>query len=234
MKKHAIVTHWLIDYLSYARGTLQGYFYNKAPRSYLDSKKTKTTPLILLSGLSLRWGFLKSLDDFLAKNGYPIYIVPGLKNNFKTVAQSAKMVWIFIEKNNLRNVIIIGHSKGGTIGKYLLLHHNRDNRIKGTIAIATPFKGSVLCSWILKHHAYQELTPDAALIQTMHKSKHHNHKIISIAPSWDNHIWPQNGSHLEGAENIKLAVLGHHRILFNKELREVLLYGIEKLARKQV
>lgn len=233
MKKHALVTHWLIDYLSYARGTLQGYFYNKAPRSYLDSKKTKTTPIILLSGHSLRWGFIKHLGDFLSHNGYPVYVVPKLGSNFKSVADSSKIVQKTIKENDLRNIIIIGHSKGGTIGQYLLVHHNKNKRIKGVVAISTPFKGTLLCK-LIPYKPYKELLPEAALIKNLQKNLKHNHKIISIAPSWDNHIWPQNGSHLEGAENIKLAVLGHHRILFNKELREVLLYGIEKLAQKQV
>src|ERR1700727_1766670 len=137
MKKHAVIIHWLIDYVSLARGTVQGYFYKTPPPHYKIPPNAKKTPLILLPGLSLRWGFLKSLGDFLTKNGYPIYLVPALKNNVTSVEESAKMVREIIEKNNLHTVVIIGHSKGGIVGKYLLIHLNNDDRVKGIIALAT-------------------------------------------------------------------------------------------------
>ncbi len=233
MRKSSIILHWLIDYISFTRGTMQGYLHNTVPRHYTRSQATKKTPIILLPGLSLRWGFLKSLGDFLAIHGYPIYLVPALKSNFKSVAQSAEIVKAIIQENDLHNVIIIGHSKGGIIGKYLLLHHNQDDRITGIIALATPFNGTSLGK-LIPHHSYAEFLPHGELMQLLQKNQKHNHKIISIAPSWDNHIWPQNGSFLEGAENIKLKGYGHHRILFSKELHETVLYAIEKLARKHV
>jgi len=233
MKKRAVIIHWLIDYVSFTKGILLGYLYADAPHNYQPRTHTLKPPVILLAGLAERWGFLKTIGDFIAKNNYPVYIVPKLKSNFKTVSESAAIINEIIEKNNLKNVIILGHSKGGTIGKYMLLHHNQKERIIGVIAIATPFKGTLLCK-IFPHKAYNEFIPQSQLIQNLQRNIKHNQKIISIAPQWDNHIWPQNGSYLEGAENIKLTINGHHRILFHKELQRIILYSLEKLTKKQV
>lgn len=233
MKKRSVIIHWLIDYVSFTRGTILSYLYVNAPHNYKPQTQTVKPPVILLSGLAERWGFLKTIGDFIAKNDYPVYIVPKLKSNFKTVSESAVIINEIIEKNNLQNVIIIGHSKGGTIGKYMLLHNNQKERILGVIAIATPFKGTLLCR-IIPHKAYNEFIPQAQLVKMLQRDVKYNHKIISIAPQWDNHIWPQNGSYLEGAENITLTINGHHRILFQKELQRTLLYSLEKLTKKQV
>lgn len=203
------------------------YRYRKIPDHFPISKEHKH-PIIFLSGLTLRWGFLKHLADTLSHDDYPVYVVPDLKNSILAIPACAEKVNEIIDKNNLKDVTIVGFSKGGLIGKYLLAHFNSDERIKKVIAIATPFSGTSLARFF-PIKSFMEVGAKAKIIKDLTQHKNINKKIISIYPSFDNHVWPQGGSFLPGAKNIELKVKGHHRIIFDKETQRLIVDCIEHL-----
>lgn len=202
--------------------------YKHPPLSYIQNGKKNKSPIILLTGLTLKWGFLKQLGDKLSYLGYPIYVVEKLGSNILTIPESAGYIKEIIDKNDLRNVIIIGHSKGGLVGKYLLVNNNSDNRIKKEIALAAPFLGTTLAAFI-PVESFKEVLPTSPVIKELNRHTDINKYIISIYPSFDNHIWPQGGSILQGARNIKMDVKGHHKIVFDKKTQEKIIDCIEKL-----
>ena len=135
-----------------------------------------------------------------------------------------------IEENNLKNVIIVAHSKGGLISKYLLLHEDPERRVTGLIAIATPFHGSS-AGKLIPHSAIQELTHESKIIKYLESHNEINNKIVSIIPSYDNIIWHPEGSYLEGARaNIKLELAGHNLIINNKKVWHMIEEWIEKIT----
>lgn len=209
------ITYWIIDYFYLLRGYLSMLIHKNPPKHYLDFVVKGKAPIILIPGISNKWGFLKYLGDKISAKGHPVYIVPKLKFNFFDIPTSVKIVREVIDKNNLENAVIIGHSKGGLIGKYFLIHENKDNKIKGLIAIGTPFSGSRLAKKFPRI-SFKELTPESKIIQELIFHKEVNSKIVSIMPEFDNHIWHEKGSFLEGALNIKVPTKGHHKILFDK------------------
>lgn len=209
--------YWIIDYFYLLLGNLLMLIYKNPPGHYLGFVIDKKTPIILIPGISNKWGFLKHLGDKISVKGHPVYIVGKLEFNLFDIKTSAKIVREIIDKNNLRKVIIVGHSKGGLIGKYLLIHQNKDERVKGLIAIATPFLGSKLANQI-HGKAYKELAPESKIIEELNLHKEVNYKIVSIMPEFDNHVWHEKGSFLEGALNIKVPTKGHHKIVFDKDV----------------
>jgi predicted alpha/beta hydrolase family esterase len=134
-----------------------------------------------------------------------------------------------IEKNNLRGIVLVAHSKGGLIGKYFLAHHNQDGRVLGMVAIATPFSGSAMAK-LLPLDSVKELDVDSRIIRDLESHKEVNDKIISICPKYDNHVWAEKGSHLDGAENIDVSVRGHHKVLFDTHVQKVVLRAIDSLS----
>ena len=187
------------------------------PEHYLGFVIDKKAPIILIPGISNKWGFLKHLGDKISAKGHPVYIVNELKFNIFDIQTSAKIVREIIDKNNLEKAIIVGHSKGGLIGKYFLVHENKDEKVKGLIAIATPFSGSKLANQI-PGRAHKELAPESKVIGELNSHKEYNFKIISIMPEFDNHVWHEKGSFLQGALNIKVPIKGHHKIVFDKDV----------------
>ena len=209
------IFYWIVDYYYLLYGYLLMFIHKNPPGHFLNFVLKGKVPVILIPGISNKWGFLKHLGDSISLKGYPVYVADKLKFNFLDIPNSAKIVREIIDENNLENAIIIGHSKGGLIGKYFLIHENKDNKIKGLIAIATPFSGSRLAKSSLRE-SFRELTPNSKIIQELDSHKEVNSKIVSIMPEFDNHVWSEKGSYLNGALNIKVPVKGHHKIVFDK------------------
>ena len=228
MKK---IIGWIKDYAYLFSTKAFTYFKHAPPKHYLGYIKEGKVPVIILPGLSLRWAFYKSIADHISLLGHPVYIIPKLGNNFRDLPSSAKKVREVIKENNLKNVIIVAHSKGGLIGKYLLLHEDSDKRIKGVIAIATPFHGSSIAK-LIPHSSFKELSPDSKIIRYLENHSEVNKKIVSIIPSYDNHIWHPQGSYLEGAKkNINVEVFGHHLLLNDKKVWNHVIEWIEKITK---
>lgn len=219
---------WIKDYLHLIKGYSLMYLHHKAPHHYLGFTVEGKIPVILIPGIAEKWGFLKSLGDKISLEGHPVYIVPKLGHNLTDIPKSARIIKDLIEENKLKSVIIVTHSKGGLIAKYLLIHFNKDNVVKGVIAIATPFSGSALVR-LVRHKSFKELSPTSQLIQDLNSNTIVNNRIISIYPSYDNHV--PEGSILTYAENIKVNVKGHHKILFDNQVQKITIEKIDKLTK---
>ena len=208
--------YWVIDYFYLFYGNLLMLIHKNPPKRFLSLAAKGKISIILIPGIANKWGFLKKLGDSISLKGHPVYIASKLKFNFLDIPTSSRIIREIIDKNNLKRAVIIGHSKGGLIGKYLLVHENKDNRIKGLIAIGTPFSGSRIVQ-NLPRKPYKELSPESNIIKILNSHKEVNSKVISIMPSFDNHVWHEKGSYLEGALNIKVPIKGHHKIVFDKD-----------------
>lgn len=220
---------WITDYAHMLKGVAVMYLKHTPPKHYLGYVAKGKPPIIILPGVFLRWAFLKPLADYLSLKGHPVYIVPKLGHNTSDIPSSAAKVKEILLENDLKNVILVAHSKGGLIGKYLLVNENAGSRVKGLIAIASPFSGSAI-GRLVPHYSVKELTPENKLIRNLSEHKAVNQKIISIIPDYDNHIWHEQGSFLEGAlANIRMPISGHHKILSGKRVWEEVVKGITKL-----
>ncbi len=220
------ITNWIRDYFYLAKGHF--LMFHKLPRHYLDHILENKPPIILIPGLHLKWQFLKNIADQISLKGHPIYTLEYLGYNTKAIHHSAKLIRELINEKNLQNVIILAHSKGGLIAKHLLAFDNEDGRVAKVIAIATPFSGSRLAEFI-PGKAIKELHPESEMIKKLHSKNGVNHKIISIFGEYDNYVWPTENCRLEGAKNIQVNIHGHHKILFDKHVCDIVLNEIGKV-----
>ena len=246
---------WTIDYIHMIRGSALMTVHRTPPEHYLGHVIEGKAPVILIPGILGRWGFLKHLGDRISLAGHPVYIVPELNYNVYTIPRSAQKVWGVIvhavprlghilpdmpagahairsamERHAIDGAILVAHSKGGLIGKYLLIHHNHDQRIKGLVAIATPFSGSRMAK-LIPLDPFKELRTDSDIIHELESHTAVNDRIISIIPEFDNHVWAERGSFLPGAlKNIEVPISGHHKVLFSKPVQDQILVSIEILS----
>ena len=219
--------HWVKDYLHAAHKQSWAFIYRKPPGHYLGHIVEGKRPIILIPGVFEKWHFLKFIADPLSLKGHPIYALEHIGYNTKEIRHTANLVQELIKEKGLKNVIIIAHSKGGLIAKYILAFHNQDKRVEKAIAIATPFGGSHITK-LIPHKAVKELAPEHEIIRTLSEKKVVNKKILSIFGVFDNHVWPESSCRLEGAKNIQVQVHGHHKILFDKQVREIIISEVEK------
>lgn len=166
-------------------------------------------PVLLLPGVWEPWPVLGALADRLNTAGHPVHVVPGLGYNDRSIPRTAADVVRYLELTDLREVVLLAHSKGGLIGKWILLSA-AGHRIERLIAISTPFGGSRYASFMLTP-SLREFRPNAPTIASMAPHHEANARIVSIFGSFDPHI--PEGSRLPGAENIEVDVGGHFRVL---------------------
>lgn len=172
-------------------------------------------PVLLLPGVYETWHFLEAVGEHLNGLGYPVHVVPAFGRNLLPIPEMAALAGDYVESNDLTDVAIVAHSKGGLIGKTLMLADNRGARISGMVAINTPFAGSDYAH-LLPIRTLREFIPAHQTIVTLSAAAQVNASITSIYSSWDPII--PNGSVLAGATNIGLAITGHFRILDRPEL----------------
>lgn len=76
----------------------------------------------------------------------------------------------------------------------------------------------------------KELSPASHIITEQNRNNEVNKRIISIYGMFDNHVWPTKASHLDGAENIQIKVDGHHKMLWHKSVRDLIVEKINALG----
>jgi triacylglycerol lipase len=205
---------WFLDYLYVGFWQVQGFLFRVDPDSYLDPTATQP-PVLLLPGVYERWQFMRPVADLLRRQGHPVHVVTRLNWNTAPVAASADLVADYLQRHDLRGVLVVAHSKGGLIGKYAMLHRDPDRRIDRMIAIATPFAGSAYARFFLLR-SIRAFSPGDQTLRTLGEQLEVNTRISSIWAAYDPHI--PGGSRLEGATNVVLRSAGHFRILGRRDL----------------
>ncbi|MGO4691736.1 esterase/lipase family protein [Glaciibacter sp. 2TAF33] len=218
---------WAIDYIYVGywqvRGSLRGLL--RGPRGggpgggeAADWSLGGRQPVVLLPGIYETWQFMRPIADALHANGHPLHVVTDLGRNRATVVAAADVVARLLAERDLHDVIIVAHSKGGLIGKYLMAEEATSPgtaRIDRMIAVATPFSGSSLARYTVLPSLRAFAPTDATIRQLMNELTV-NVRITSIFGSFDPHI--PGGSELAGAVNIELPVAGHFRIVGDPQL----------------
>ena len=183
-------------------------------------------PVLLLPGVYETWHFLETVGEHLAALGHPVHVVPTFGRNLRPIAEMAALAGDYLEANDLTDVAIVAHSKGGLIGKTLMLGESDGSRIALMVAITTPFAGSDYAH-LVPIRTLREFVPTHETIVSLASNAEVNARITSIYSSWDPII--PNGSVLEGAVNIELPVTGHFRILDRPDLLTAVEHAVSTL-----
>lgn len=198
--------YWAADYRYIVRHQGAGLADPAVPAAYAAGDRA---PVVLIAGVMEPWTLLRPAADMLSADGHPIHVVLDLAYNLAAVPEASDLVAGEIQERDLRHVILVTHSKGGLIGKHVLAH-DTEGRVDRLIAIATPFAGSTLARFV-PLTSIQALRPTDETILGLAAHETVNARITSIYPEFDPHV--PDGSHLDGATNVALPVIGHFRIL---------------------
>ncbi|WP_353808233.1 hypothetical protein [Agromyces sp. SYSU T00194] len=232
---------WWLDYL-YAGWRQAALLWDgpRAPRRWLRGDAT-LPEVVLLPGIYEHWSFIRPMGDALNRAGYRVLAVHGLGANRADIAETSASLGRALARRRAPAAgrVIVGHSKGGLIGKHLLVadlaaagtaptsaattgtaatdasgetHAPRGPLgIIGVVGIATPFGGSTR-AWLLQQDpSIRALRPDDPIIAALRSAASANARIASVHPVWDPHV--PNGSVLAGAHNVEVPVVGHFLVM---------------------
>jgi triacylglycerol lipase len=221
---------WIADYAYVGYWQIHGVLFRKDFDAYAIANKKaplNKIPIVLIPGIYENWQFMKPIADFLHAQGHPIHIVDSLGYNTGEVVRMANIVHDFTEAKNISSYLLVAHSKGGLIGKYLLANTNTSGKIIGMIALNTPFSGSSY-AYILPFKSTRVFIPNSPVLAQLKANTIVNERIVSIYGQFDPHV--PKGSYLEGARNIQLNTRGHFRIMNNELVHAALLEAVRFLS----
>ena len=110
------------------------------------------------------WQFLRPLAELLHAHGVRVHVLPDLGYNRRPVAEAAQVLGEFLAEHDLRDVVLVAHSKGGLIGKLAMLQHDPDGRIASMVAVNTPFSGSIYARWFPMRSVRAFIPSDATIV----------------------------------------------------------------------
>lgn len=197
---------WGSDYV-FALGSIRrGIADPQLPEAFADGDRA---PVLLLPGVLEDWTMMRAIAGRLNAAGHPIHALRSLRRNTGSLAEAALLGDAHLEAKGLTGWIVVAHSKGGLIGKRMLLDDG-EGRIERLVAVATPWQGSRLAPLIPMRSVYA-LRPGDPEIRALGEDAAVNERIVSIFPRFDPHI--PGGSELPGAVNVPVDAMGHFRIL---------------------
>lgn len=217
---HRHVSTRLVDYGWAYRLRARAFVARRDPASLLEGSGR---PVLLLPGVYETWHFLEPVALHLHSLGHPVHVVPEFGRNLRPIAEMAELARRYLVRGDLRDIAIVGHSKGGLIGKTLMLTPD-GSRVHSMVAINSPFGGSDYAH-LVPVRALREFVPSHTTIRSLAGELSVNSRITSIFSSWDPII--PNGSILDGADNLELPVGGHFRILDRADLMHEIVRVVE-------
>ncbi|MFB2556670.1 esterase/lipase family protein [Herbiconiux liangxiaofengii] len=199
---------WFVEDYATAAGLQLGGMASRADPD--DFQTGSGRPCIIIPGVYETWHFMQPVIEALHSRGHPVFVLEALRHNRRPVIDSARLVADFVREHRLDDVFIAAHSKGGLIGKYAMLELDPDRRLMRMVAIATPFSGSRYADFAFTStlRAFRADDPLTVLLNTEDRV---NDRITSVFGEYDP-IIPES-SVLPGAENVRVRVGGHFRVL---------------------
>lgn len=207
---------WALDYAYVGFWQARGFVFRGDARRQLTGNKA---PVILLPGIYEPWQFMHPVASHLHAAGHPVHAVTALGYNRGSVPAMAELVAQYLRERDLEDVILLAHSKGGLIGKYVMTLPESAPRVRQLIAVSSPFSGSVYAMFALLP-SLRAFSPRNRTLTALRDNLAVNSRITSIYGTFDPHI--PGGSELVGAANVQLDVMGHFRILGDKRLLDTI------------
>jgi hypothetical protein len=210
MKLYLFPFYFINDLWLVLRNRIHYYFHLEPPKKWKTGNKGD---VVLIQGLNARWISLNKIGLSVNKLDYKVHVVKKLENNLKPIAEGTADIAEYIKANDLKNVILIGHSKGAINAIYTLKDSEVAKRIKKVITIAGPFKGNSLCRFTL---TARELEPGSIFIKKYNEGID-SKKIVNLYPVIDNMVIPNESLRWDRAINRPIDVFGHIRIVEAKQ-----------------
>ncbi|QUY62273.1 Putative hydrolase/acyltransferase [Gulosibacter molinativorax] len=202
----------MLDYEYAARWQLRAALSRDRSDMYLEGTKA---PVVIVPGVYEPWRFMTPLVESIHASGHPVHVLDPLGFNHRPVPEVGAQVERYLNAHDLKNVLLVTHSKGGLVGKYVMSGDEAGDRVAAMLAIATPFSGSKYAR-SMRMRSLRIFAPDDTTIITLAGQLPVNSRIVSVYSKFDPHI--PEGSALPGARNVELPGGRHFRILERPEV----------------
>jgi len=116
---------------------------------------------------------------------------------------------------------LVGHSMGGVVSRYYVQVGDGDPRVRQTISLASPFRGSNIAKFVPDFFCH-DLGPDSAVLHRL--LRHHDRAAhiphTSIASTHDQLVWPWHSAIYPHGRRVIISACGHNTLLFDPTVAE--------------
>lgn len=112
---------WAADYAYAVRQIVAGVLRPSPGWAGTGATRGRQVPVLLIPGIYESWRFLEPLAERLLEAGHPVHVVRELGLNHRSVRSGADVVAAHLRTLAEHEVVLVAHSKGGLIGKQVLL-----------------------------------------------------------------------------------------------------------------
>jgi pimeloyl-ACP methyl ester carboxylesterase len=212
----------VLDYAWVSGSRVGAILRKRVPDALLDGTGT---PVLLIPGVYEPWRYLLAIGSRLGALGHPVHPLPQLGYNLAPIAETAALAQRYLDDNGLEHVTIVGHSKGGIVGKHMMTTDDVDGRIDRMVAITSPFSGSTRAKYV-PVRPIRPFLPGDTLLSSLAANLEINSRITSVYSVSDQVI--PNGSELEGATNLRMPVVGHFRLLSDPRVVDAVVAAVDQ------
>lgn len=227
---------WVADYAYAVRQIAAGLIRTGPVWAVTGATGGTQVPVLLIPGVYESWRFLEPVVERLLEAGHPVHVVRELGLNHRSVRSGADVVAAHLRTLAAHEVVLVAHSKGGLIGKQVLLDRvdgvtsgaqagaggeQVGPRVLGLVAVNAPFQGSAYATY-MPVRAVRDLSPRA--VRALAEQRAVDALITSLYTSWDPHI--PGGSNLPGARNVQVPAVGHFRILGDRDTQDEIVAAV--------
>lgn len=215
MKWYLFPYYYLLDLWLILRNRAWYYLKRNPSRNWTLGEKGD---VLLIHGANGRWVSLEKIGVVAHEAGYRVHIVKKLGFNAKPVLEEAKIVAQDIKSHEYKNIIVIGHSKGGIIAIELLKDESIAKRITKVINIAGPLKGTLLSRF---SPISRDLEPSSPVIAHLYDGVD-TQKIVNIYPKYDDFVIPNSNLVSTNSLNKRINIFGHIRVVEDEQTMNVI------------
>ncbi len=191
-------------------------------------------PVLLVYGFGANRRVMMVLEERLRRDGFDVFTINlgGLFEVLRTdgIEETASFVHIkvrrLIERFNLPDIAIVGHSEGGIIGRYMVQRLGADEYTHTLITLASPHRGTpfaylgLVATGFISQNLWQ-LTPNSSFIRELNSSKFPEDVRFCVIYSKDDRLIPYPYSIPEREKIPDLSIvevegIGHNGFLFYK------------------
>jgi triacylglycerol esterase/lipase EstA (alpha/beta hydrolase family) len=197
--------------------------------SPVRTKVQGKTPIIFVHGYGGNSANMAWMQLMLKRRGwdnvYAVSYTPPTIKAEKLAQQVTRHVEHILAMTGAEKAIVIGHSMGGVLIRYALLHLGLKGKVEKVISLGSPHQGTRIASLFMAKGAAAQMRHQSNFIQTLERHPHTpgGAQFYSIYSNFDNFILPSNAAMLEGnCKNIHIPYLGHTAMLYSPAvLRQV-------------
>jgi triacylglycerol lipase len=199
-------------------------------------------PVLLIHGYGCNSGYWHSMSRKLMSERITHHAV-SLEPLFADIDDYAPLIdralTQLCRETGQEKAVIVAHSMGGLVARAYLRKYGAA-RVARVITLGTPHRGTGLANFGTGLNSRQmEWRVNAGQgkasrwLEDLEASEDHTLRLLfaSIYSHQDNIVSPQTSPHLDGAENIELAGIGHVSLAMNPEVQKIVIDQIKLSSR---